>query len=160
MTLRWLARDLSTSFVTPYLLAGYAWVDTRADINITTGPRNGCTGTTNYSRDFKYTAPLLGIGGIFPFTETMGARLDGRYKRYYIATHALGTCPQATADGTGGDLTATGYYLITSAWNFQLGAKYQTIPGPALQNVPGAIVIGNTAQRIGMFGMLGYSHEF
>jgi opacity protein-like surface antigen len=160
VTLRWLARDFSTRFVTPYLLAGYAWVDTRADINITTGQRNACTGTSNYSREFKFTAPLLGIGGIFPVTETMGARLDGRYKRYHVATHTLGACPEVTADGTGGDLTATGYYLITPSWNFQLGAKYQTIPGPAIQNAPGAIVIGNTAKRMGMFGMLGYSHEF
>ena len=103
---------------------------------------------------------MLGIGGIFPFTETMGARLDGRYKRYHITANKLGGCPEVGTDGTGGDLTATGYYLITSTWNFQLGAKYQTIPGPAIQNAPGLVVIGNTAKRIGAFGMLGYSHEF
>lgn len=160
VTLRWLARDFSTRFVTPYLLAGYAWADTRADVAITTGQKGGCTGTSNYRRESDVTAPSLGIGGIFPLTETMGARLDGRYKRYHTNTHALGACPEVTADGNGGDLTATGYYLITPAWNFQLGAKYQTIPGGAIQNAPGLVVIGNTARRIGTFAMLGYSHEF
>ena len=160
LTLRWLARDFSTRFVTPYVLAGYVLADSRADITITTGQRNGCTGTASYRREFNITAPLLGLGGIFPLTETIGARLDGRYKRYHITTHTLGTCPEVSKDGNGGDLTATGYYLITPAWSFQLGVKYQTVPGAAIQNAPGIIVVGNTSKRLGAFGMLGYSHEF
>jgi hypothetical protein len=160
LTLRWLARDFSSSFVTPYLLVGYAWTDSKIDIAITTGQRNGCTGTSNYRRESDVTAPFLGVGGIFPFTETMGVRLDVRYKRYHITTHTLGTCPEVSADGYGGDLTATGYYLITPAWSFQLGAKYQTVPGGAIQNAPGVVVMGNRSNLIGAFGMLGYSHEF
>jgi hypothetical protein len=103
---------------------------------------------------------LLGIGGIFPVTETVGVRLDGRYKRYHINTSALGACPEVSANGNGGDLTATGYYLMTPEWSLQLGAKYQTIPGGAIQNAPGVVVMGNRSERIGVFGMLGYSHEF
>jgi hypothetical protein len=160
MTLRWLARDWSTSLVTPYFLAGYAWGDSKADINVTTGQRNACTGTASYSREFKFTAPFLGIGGIFPFTDAMGARVDGRYKRYQTTTQMLGACPGLSRDGNGTDLTATGYYIITPAWNVQLGVKYQTVPGAALQNAPGVTVEGNNSKRFGVFGMLGYTHEF
>jgi hypothetical protein len=49
---------------------------------------------------------------------------------------------------------------MTPEWSFQLGVKYQTIPGGAIQNAPGAVVMGNRSIRIGAFGMLGYSHEF
>ena len=160
LTLRWLARDFTTSFVTPYLLAGYAWFDTRADVTLTSGQINGCTGTSSYTREIRATAPFLGIGGIFPITETTGARLDGRYKRYRVTHSTFGKCPEASGDGDGGDLTATGYYLISPAWSFQLGAKYQSVPGGAIQNAPGVVVEGNTSKRIGAFGMLGYSHEF
>ncbi|HET7766337.1 MAG TPA: hypothetical protein VFK92_14715 [Burkholderiales bacterium] len=159
VTLRWIARDFSTGFVTPYLIAGYAWIDAKADVNLTTGA-GGCTLTSSYTRETSYTAPLLGVGGIFPVTETIGARLDVRYKRYHIDTHALGRCPAVSANGDGGDLTATGYYLMTPEWSFQLGVKYQTIPGGAIQNAPGFVVMGNRSGRIGAFGMLGYSHEF
>lgn len=160
LTIRWLARDLATRFVTPYLIAGYARADSQADIAITTGQKGGCTGTTSYRREFDLTAPVLGVGGIFPFTETMGARLDGKYKRYRIHSHSLGACPEVSTNGDGGDLTATGYYLITPTWSLQLGAKYQTVPGAAIQNAPGIVVAGNTSKRLGAFGMLGYSHEF
>jgi hypothetical protein len=160
VTLRWLARDFATSFVTPYLIAGYAWTDARADITLTSGQIGGCTGTSSYTRESEYTAPLLGIGGIFPVTETIGARLDARYKHYHINTRTLGACPEVSANGDGGDLTATGYYLMTPEWSLQLGVKYQTIPGGAIQNAPGFVVMGNRSIRIGAFGMLGYSHEF
>ncbi|HKW39093.1 MAG TPA: hypothetical protein VJO54_14945 [Burkholderiales bacterium] len=160
VTLRWVARDFSTGFVTPYLIAGYAWIDSTADVTLTSGQINGCTSTNSYRREFNFTAPLLGIGGIFPVTETMGARLDGRYKRYHMDTHTFGKCPAVSADGDGGDLAVTGYYLLTPEWSFQLGAKYQTFPGHAIQNAPGVVVIGNRSNRMGAFGMLGYSHEF
>jgi len=160
VTLRWIARDFSTAFVTPYLIAGYAWTDSRADITLTSGQISGCTGTSSYTRESTYTAPLLGIGGIFPVTETIGARLDGKYKPYHINTHALGACKEVSTNGDGGDLTATGYYLMTPEWSLQLGAKYQSVPGGALYNAPGALVMGNRSNKIGVFGMLGYSHEF
>jgi hypothetical protein len=161
VTLRWLARDFSTGFVTPYLIAGYAWTDARADITLTSGQiGGGCISATSYTRESNYTAPLLGIGGIFAVTETIGVRLDARYKHYHINTRALGVCPEVSANGDGGDLTATGYYLMTPEWSFQLGAKYQTIPGGAIQNAPGFVVMGNRSIRIGAFGMLGYSYEF
>ena len=162
VTLRWLARDFSTSLVTPYLIAGYAWTDSRADITVTSGPvgPGGCTGTQSSTRQFRFTAPLLGVGGIFPVTETIGARLDAKYKRYHINTHMFGACPEVSANGDGGDLTATGYYLVTPEWSFQLGVKYQSAPGPAIQNAPGFVVMGNRSIKIGAFGMLGYSHEF
>jgi hypothetical protein len=160
VTLRWIGRDFSTAFVTPYLLAGYAWIDSRFDITLTSGQKGGCTGTASYSREGRYMVPLLGIGGIFAFTETLGARLDGRYKRYHIDTQTLGVCPAVSTNGDGGDLTATGYYLMTPQWSFQVGAKYQRVPGGAIQNAPGVVVIGNGSRRIGAFAMLGYSHDF
>ena len=160
VTLRWIARDFSTAFVTPYLIAGYAWTDSSADITLTSGQIGGCTNTSSYTREFRVTAPLVGIGGIFPVTETVGVRLDGRYKLYHTNTHKLGTCPEVSANGDGGDLTATGYYLMTADWSLQLGARYQTIPGGAIQNAPGFVVMGNRSERLGVFGMVGYSHEF
>jgi hypothetical protein len=41
VTLRWIARDFPTAFVTPYLIAGYAWTDARADITLTSGQVGG-----------------------------------------------------------------------------------------------------------------------
>jgi hypothetical protein len=160
LTLRWIARDFSTAFVTPYLVAGYAWADNSADIALTSGQIGACTGTRSYTREFRAMAPLVGIGGIFPVTETVGVRLDAKYKAYHIDTHALGACPEVSTNGDGGDLTATGYYLMTPEWSLQLGAKYQTAPGAALQNAPGTVVMGNRSDKLGVFGMLGYSHEF
>jgi hypothetical protein len=41
VTLRWIARDFPTAFVTPYLIAGYTWTDARADITLTSGQVGG-----------------------------------------------------------------------------------------------------------------------
>jgi hypothetical protein len=103
--------------------------------------------TVSCTRDFN--SPVLGLGAIFSFTDKFGIRADGRYK-YYSATKDCGA-GSVSGKGSGGDLTATAYYNITDSLNVQLGSKFTYLNGG--ENI-------GYSGRIGLFGMVGYTHRF
>jgi hypothetical protein len=155
LVLRWLITALSTRYFVPYLLGGYAWIDSKRSFNATDGSTFACSGTGNQQARVKFDAPMAGIGAIFPFNERLGLRVDGRYKPYNVNAHADG-CADVDGGANGGDITATGYYNFGGGWNAQLGARYQSLPG--IPNAPAGASFG--LRSTGLFGMLGYTYAF
>jgi hypothetical protein len=147
--LRYLVRPLSSRVVTPYVLAGYTETKLNQDETLDT-PGLIWTVNNTTTRHFKYDykGPLVGLGGIFPFSEKFGARVDGRVK-FYKATLERDTS-KIDGTGTGYDFVATGYYNITQGLNLQAGYKYTKLAGGDV----------GWLQRNGIFAMLGYTHRF
>ena len=155
LVLRWLISGLATRYFVPYVLGGYAWVDSKRSFNATDGSTFACSGSGNQQARVKFDAPTLGLGAIFPFNERFGLRVDGRYKPYKVSAHADG-CNDVSGNADGGDFTATGYYNFGGGWNAQIGARRQSLPG--IPNAPGGASFG--VRSTGLFGMLGYTYAF
>jgi len=145
---RWLARGLSAKWVTPYVVAGYT--ETKFDVDETLQPGFNWTINGTPTRHFRYTykGPLLGIGAIFPFNETFGARVDGRAKFY--SAEVTSEYGKTTGNGTGGDLILTGYMNFWKGFNLQGGFKFASLQGGDVGYL----------NRNGLFGMLGYTARF
>ena len=146
---RWLARPLSAKWVTPYVVVGYT--ETKFDVDETLQPGfiwtiNG-TPTRHFRYDYK--GPLLGIGGIFPFSETFGMRVDGRAKFY--SAEVTSEYGKRTGNGVGNDFILTGYVNFLKGFNLQAGYKFASLRG-------GEDV--GYLNRNGVFGMLGYTARF
>ncbi len=148
-TVRWLVRGLSSRVVTPYVIAGYSQTKIDQDETLdNAGFRWTINNTPTRHFKYDYNAPLIGIGGIFPFSEKFGARVDGRLK-FYSAT-VESEYGKTTGTGTGGDFLATGYYNIVGGLNAQAGFKYTSLKGGDVGYL----------NRTGFFAMLGYTHRF
>ena len=148
-TVRWLIRDLSTKFFTPYLLAGYAQIDfsdTDTLTNAFVWTYNGLK-TRNYS--IKYKGPLVAVGGIVPVNNTVGFRFDARAMSS-SATFTRDDGFSVSGSGVGGGVTGTMYVNIVEGLNLQVGAKYQALNG-------GSSV--GTRNLVGVFAMIGYSFK-
>jgi hypothetical protein len=78
-------------------------------------------------------------------------RIDGRVVSYK-GTRTSGTlCAEQTGTGLGGAATLTGYANLPVGFNLQAGGKFTYLNG------------GNNVGywgRVGIFGMLGWSHTF
>jgi len=155
LVVRWLISGVATRYFVPYVLAGYAWVDSKRSFSSTDGSAFACSGMTTQQARVKFDAPMVGVGGIFTITERIGVRGDFRYKPYKVNAHADG-CSDTSGNGDGGDLTVAGYYNFGGGWNAQLGARYQSLPG--LAGAPAGASEG--LRSTGLFGMLGYSYFF
>ncbi|OIR19455.1 hypothetical protein GALL_03360 [mine drainage metagenome] len=150
ITVRWLLRDLSTTYFTPYLYAGY--VDAKYDnTNTITTPglvwaNNNNSPTLLSTNEWK--GSMLGIGGIIPLTKDYGFRLDGALTST-SATYTASNGGYATGTGLGSRFTGTMYYNIAQGWNIQAGGRYQYLNG------------GNAGSNYiaGVFAMIGYSYK-
>lgn len=110
-TMRWLARNYSTSFVTPYF--GVAYYKQSDSANVTaTNVNTGATASESIGQTVDALAPS--IGGIFPINEKIGFRLEVR--RYFAFKDNL----------TDNRNYLTVYYNLTKSLNAQLG--YQSWP--------------------------------
>ena len=156
-TLRWL---FPTRAISPYLIVGYAKTLLTEDVTIT----RSSVGTTTFlcgqgghlTEDTTYKGPLFGGGGIIPFSEKFGARVDLRLKwnqgdTVTNASAANKAQCDKSGSGLGYDFTATGYWNIIAGLNAQLGLKFQYLSA-------GGDVRSWT--RYGVFGMLGYTFQF
>ena len=146
--LRYLARPLSASGVTPYVGAGYT--ETKFDLDETLPVGFVWTVNSQRTRHYRYTykGPLLGLGAIFPFNETFGARVDGRLKFY--SAEVTSEYGRTTGNGTGGDFIVTGYANFWRGFNVQGGYKFASLKGGDVGYL----------NRNGLFGMLGYTARF
>ena len=149
-TLRYLIRPWSAKWVTPYVLVGYASTDLKQDYTLVSGPPWACSPNANLTVKKTYKGPEAGLGGIFPFTETFGMRVDGRLA-YYKGTKEEGTCQKREGNGWGGAFTLTGYANLPAGFNLQAGGKFTM-----LNAGDGVGYLG----RAGLFGMLGYTYQF
>lgn len=143
IALRWLMRSFSTSFMTPYLVAGY--VDGKLD---TTYSFSNDPGKIYYVRD--YNAPLVGIGAIIPFSEKIGMRVDGKYlwSDNKTATSSAGlTTLKSEFSAKRYRATVTGYLNISGGLNLQAGYRFEKN-----QNSE------NSADK-SVYAMLGYSFK-
>lgn len=156
--LRYLFRSWSTRFLTPYALLGYTTVEIVQDYALTAVPDDPlvviaasflCSGTDKLRTTHKLSGPEVGLGGIFPFSRTFGARADARLVRY-SGKRRSGNCPEFSGSGWGSAYTLTGYANVGAGFNLQLGMKWSDLNA------------GDAAQfrRQGYFGMLGYTHNF
>jgi hypothetical protein len=149
-TLRYLIRSMSANWVTPYVLLGYTSTDSKRDYTLLAGPGWACSPTASLVVKKKYSGPEAGLGGIFPFSETFGMRVDGRLA-YYSATKEEGNCQKVEGKGWGGAATLTGYANLPAGFNLQVGGKFTALNGGSDVGYLG---------RVGLFGMLGWSHTF
>jgi hypothetical protein len=145
---RWLARGLSARWVTPYAVVGYTQTKFSIDETLPTGFFWTVNNSPTRHYQYTYKGPLAGIGAIFPFTETFGARVDGRLKFY--SAEVTSEYGKTTGNGTGGDFILTGYMNFLRGFNLQAGYKFASLQG-------GDVGYQN---RNGLFGMLGYSARF
>lgn len=159
-TLRWL---FPLRVASPYLIVGYAKTTLNETFTVTSAPA-GTTFTCGQgtgvgavlTRTTEYNGPLIGGGGIFPFSDRFGARADLRFKlndgeTRTNASQANKSRCDKTGSGLGSDFTATGYWNIIGGLNAQLGFKYQYLAaGSDVRHIT----------RYGLFGMLGYTLEF
>lgn len=110
-TLRWLARDYATAFVTPYFGIAYYNHSDKATV-IATNDGTGATASESVGRAVDAFAPS--VGGIFPLNQKIGFRLEMR--RYFALTDNL----------TDNRNYLTMYYNINKSLNAQIG--YQSWP--------------------------------
>ena len=70
MKFRYLFRDIQIGALTPYMLAGYHFVDLDSNKTFTTtGPIWVATGTPTFLRTDAYNSAFAGFGGIVPFNS-------------------------------------------------------------------------------------------
>jgi len=151
ITLRYLVRALSLRYLTPYVLAGYTQINLEeAETIQTPGWVWSYNSRTTKSYETTFKAPLLGIGLIFPFHERFGLRIDGRVF-YSDAEQKWDNGAKYTGTGWGYGGVATAYVNIYKGLNLQFGGKYLKLDGGS--------DIG-WWDKLGGFGMLGYSHKF
>lgn len=135
----------------PYALAGYSWTDYEETQTLTTpGFIWTATGTPTRTKKIEYTAPLLGLGAVIPFSESFGMRIDGRVK-FYDAKRTGTGFTTVEDSGTGGDMTGTVYWNIFEGLNLQAGARFMRLDGGEQ--------IG-WVNRTGFFASLGYVLRF
>lgn len=150
ITVRWLLRDLSMPYFTPYLYAGYVDIKSNGTDTITTPglvwSNNNNSPTLAETTEFKGT--MLGVGGIIPMTAQVGFRIDGALTST-SATYSASNGRLATGSGIGGRFTGTMYYNIAQGWNIQAGGRYQYLNGG---NAGGNYITG-------VFAMIGYSYK-
>ena len=149
-TLRYLARRWSASWVTPYVIVGYTSTETKRDYTLIAGPAWACSPNASLVVKKTYKGPEAGLGGIFPFSETFGMRVDGRLA-YYSGTKEEGNCQKRQGKGLGGSATLTGYANLPAGFNLQVGGKFTALNGGSDVGFLG---------RGGLFGMLGWTHMF
>jgi hypothetical protein len=149
-TLRYLIRSWSASWVTPYAIFGYTSTDLKQEYTQTAGPGWACSPNANLTVKKKFSGPEAGLGGIFPFSETFGMRLDVRLA-YYSGTKEEGNCQKRDGNGWGGSGTLTGYANLPAGFNLQAGGKFTGLNAGTDVGYLG---------RAGLFGMLGWSHTF
>ena len=140
---RWLMRNFSTSFLTPYVLVGY--VDGRMT---TVYSFEKVAGTIDYER--KYTAPLVGIGAIIPVNEKIGFRVDGKYlwSKNDTSTSSAGLDTLYSSYSVKRmRASLTGYYNIAAGFNVQAGYRFE-------KNVSD----GDSTDKA-VYAMLGYSFK-
>lgn len=148
VTLRWIA--YKGRYYAPYVVAGYSWTEFRETQSIrTAGVTWSTTGTPDRSQKIEYSAPLVGIGAIFPLKEGIGVRLEGRAKFYSVKRSGSGF-PTVEDDGRGGDASATAYFSL-GGLALQLGSRFTVFDGGE--------VLGVTS-RWSVFGTLGYTYRF
>jgi hypothetical protein len=156
-TLRWL---FPTRNISPYLIVGYAKTVLTETLTITSStpaPTTWLCGQgTLLRQEVTYKGPLFGGGGIIPFSEKFGARVDLRLKwndgsTVTNASAANKSQCDKSGSGLGYDFTATGYWNIVAGLNAQIGLKYQYLHA-------GSDV--RYWNRYGLFGMLGYTFQF
>jgi len=109
LTLRVLSKEgYLFNSVYPYLFGGYTFGKSTYYSN-----GNTTAGTTNIS------SPILGFGGIIPFNEKVGLRLDAKG---YIVSQGAGR--SIGAGSTGGNIvTGNFYWSIDKEWNAQIGVR-------------------------------------
>lgn len=150
ITARWLLRDLSLPYFTPYLYAGYVDIKSNGTDTITTPGIiwNNNNGSPTLSSTSEWKGTMFGIGGIIPVTAQVGFRIDGALTST-SATYSASNGGSATGSGIGGRFTGTMYYNIAQGWNIQAGGRYQYLNG------------GNAGSNYisGVFAMIGYSYK-
>lgn len=148
ITVRWLIRDLSTTYFTPYVYAGYVDIkSTDTDTITTPGWTWTSSGTAVAVSTSEWKGTTVGIGGIIPVTAKAGLRLDGGVNSTSATWSSYGQT--ASGSGTGMRLTGTIYYNLAQGWNIQAGGRYEYLNGGNIGN----------KYRTGLFAMLGYSYK-
>ncbi|MBF0562937.1 MAG: hypothetical protein HQL37_13170 [Alphaproteobacteria bacterium] len=151
--LRYLVPELKFWGITPFVIGGYNYTNVDSSLSIET-PRISFGGKTSLLRwNDEYHSFFGGLGGIAPFTESLGLRADA--SAAYVRGSGSYKAPFTTANtwsgnGYGGEGHVTLYYKISDTWTAQLGAK-------------GEFVTGDSIDAFGAFGAyanLGYTVHF
>lgn len=151
ISLRYLARDFSSTHFVPYLIIAYNMINMDETKTITTpGYVWGRNWTTVIKDEIEYNSALIGAGAIIPFNKYIGIRGDLRVG-FTDAERRMDT--GTTYSGDGGAIVGhlTGYWNIFRGLNLQVGGKYQYLNGGT--NIP-------DYEKGGMFAMVGYSYKF
>ena len=144
VSLRYLLSDLSTEYVTPYVMASYWDYSMKSDQYY---PK----GTYWSTENTKSRAPMIGGGGIFPFSKSLGLRLDGLWG----ITNSSGSHTRGDRMGNTGNitmLTSTLYYNVTENVNFQFGYQLASFK-------PSAIYSQTYRTVDGLYLKLGYTFK-
>ena len=136
LSLRYLLSDLSTEYVTPYVMTSYWDYELKSTQYFPKSP------STYYATEnTKSRAPMIGGGGIFPFSKSFGLRLDGLWG----ITNSSGSHTRGNRMGNTGNitmLTSTLYYNVTENVNFQFGYQLTTFKPSANYNQTNRTVDG------------------
>ena len=150
LSLRWLARRMTTRFFTPYAVAGYTETKFEQSELINVG---GGTGGGVRQFSYAYKGALAGIGAIAPLGERYGFRGQGALK-FYRGTIRENGAVRSSAEGTGigTDFFVSAYanVLVPKYITAEVGYRRYTLEGSSEADVT----------RNVLFATLGLTYRF